>query len=470
MNRIIKVLFTVLLIKGFVLAQKPVVVFETDSIRGLLADQAQIDSLNPKSPLWLPIIEIIGLNLALGTFNRYATKSEFAYISFETIKENFNHGFGWDADAFVTNMFAHPFHGSIYYNLARSSGYNYWQSLGMAAFGSWQWEFFMENEPPAINDWIQTSMGGSMLGELFYRLSSLIIDESAHGWNRAWREISVALFNPGRAFNRLIHGRTCRHNTLKLYEKEPHYGEIALGMNNVADGTNFEAGASNLLMTFDYIYGQPFVTKRRKPFDFFRLNVGVNFWDQPILGFLDSYGLLFGRNVTYQKRHKFLVGIFQHFDYMNNNVYEVGGTSIGGGVLYRFPKVREAELVNSLHLGVILMGGSNSIYAKEFEVAPLDSARGYNMGMGAHGKIEAQLRFRWGNLYIGYYLFWIRTLDGAPGDEFIGVVKPKLRLYLSKKWSIGFEYLLYYRDGIYDDFPNISSQNNEQRLFIGYRF
>ena len=443
----------------------------TETVFGLsqVPNPVLVDSLNPRSQLWLPLTEIVGLNLALGAFNRYVTDSEFAKISWETIGDNFKSGFGWDADKFSTNMFEHPFHGSIYYNLARSNGYNYWESMAMTAFGSWQWEFFMENEPPAYNDWIQTSLGGSMLGEMFYRMSSYIIDESATGAERTWRELGI-IFNPGRLFNRLIHGRTARHTSALLYEKEPRTGILTLGTNNMAEGTDFEAGTSNLMFTFEYTYGRPFIKKRRKPFDLFRLNIGINFWEQDFIGFVYAYGLMAGKNYTFRKKHKFLLGIFHHFDYLSNNVYQVGASRIGGGAIYKFPKVRDVELLTSMHVNVILMGGVNSIYATEYKYAPLDSARNYNMGMGMSGKFEAFLSMDIGNLYIGYLLYWLHTMQGAPGDEFIGIIKPRLRIYLSRYFDLGFEYLLYYRRGVYKDFQDIDWQNNEQRLFLAYKF
>jgi hypothetical protein len=173
-----------------------------DSLRVLsepyIPDPALVDSMNPRQPLWIPVVESIGLNLSLGAFNAYVTNSEFAKISFKTVKHNHEVGWFTDADGFITNMWAHPFHGSIYYNTARSSGYNYWTSLGVAAIGSWQWEFFMENEPPAFNDWIMTSFGGSMLGEMFYRFSNQILDESLQGSARFWNELGAGIFNPGR--------------------------------------------------------------------------------------------------------------------------------------------------------------------------------------------------------------------------------------------------------------------------------
>lgn len=59
--------------------------------------------------------EVFGMNMGLWAFDRYALKGHYAYISFETIKENFKHGFEWDNDHLNTNMFAHPYNGSLFF-------------------------------------------------------------------------------------------------------------------------------------------------------------------------------------------------------------------------------------------------------------------------------------------------------------------------------------------------------------------
>ena len=54
----------------------------------------------------------------------------------------------WDDNMFSTNMFAHPYHGNLYFNAARSSGYSYWQSIPYAFGGSFMWEYFGETHNP----------------------------------------------------------------------------------------------------------------------------------------------------------------------------------------------------------------------------------------------------------------------------------------------------------------------------------
>ena len=432
-------------------------------------DTALVNKSNPQKPLWVPVVEGISLNLALGGFN-YLMGSEFAKIGPATISHNFERGWSTDADGFITNMFAHPFHGSIYHNLARSSGYNYWVSLGVAAIGSWQWEFFMENEPPAFNDWIMTSYGGSIIGEVFYNLSSLIIDESTVGSERFWRELGAGIFNPGRLFNRLITGRTSRVTNKKLYKKEAFMGEIAFGGNNVAEGVNFKNGEKNPMLTLDFIYGRIFKKTTLKPFDFFRITSAINFSKQPIIGQLRITNIFTAKTKKYSNGSKFLYGVWGNYDYLNNNVYEIGGVSVGVGLGYSTSKNSKVQFVTLMNTGPILMGGANSEYALNSDVEFLDSARTYNMGPGAMLKSESFIRFPFGSIFIGYYFWWVHTWDGAAGNEFIGMLTPKIRFRIYDNWFLGLEYLLYHRNGVYNLFDDVNLRNNEVRVFVGLAF
>jgi len=445
-----------------------------NDMHGYVPDPDLVNKFNPRKPLWMPVVESIGQNLALGAFNAYVTQSEFAKISLKTVKRNHERGWSTDADGLVVNMFGHPFHGSLYFNVARTSGYNYWSSWGVAMFGSWQWEFFMENEPAAWNDWIMTSMAGSMIGEVFNRMSNLIIDESLSGGARVWNEVSAGIFNPGRLFNRLIYGRTARITSQKLYEKRLSFGEVALGTNNVASGTDFKNGQQNGMFSLDFVYGLLFRKRGGfKPFDFFRYNLNINYGGakpQPLIGQFRIYGILAGKPTRYNNRSAFLWGLFNNYDYLENNIYQLGSVSIGPGIGYNAHFSKSVDYTGMLIAGLAPMGAANSDYSKEYKVALLDTARSYNLGPGAHLKMEHLFRWSWGSFYLGYSFWWINTWDGAPGNEYIGMWSPKLRIRLYKRWYLGLEHLLYHREGKYDGFRNVSRRNNEQRLFIGYAF
>jgi hypothetical protein len=156
---------------------------------------------------------IMGVNLSVWSFNRFIMTEDFAYIDMHTIRDNFKRGFVWDNDNLDTNMFFHPYHGNLYFNAARSNGYNYWQSGLFALGGSAMWEFFMENEYPSTNDIIATPIGGMALGETLYRTSDLILDDRAVGAGRWGREIAAFIVSPMRGLTRIIHGDAWRHRS-----------------------------------------------------------------------------------------------------------------------------------------------------------------------------------------------------------------------------------------------------------------
>lgn len=114
----------------------------------VLPDSADV-RMHEHKAFWRAGAETVGFNIGLWAFDRYVLKGHYAYISWNTIKENFRHGFEWDDDHLHTNMFDHPYNGSIFFNAGRSNGFNFWQSELFAIGGSAMWEMFMECEYPS---------------------------------------------------------------------------------------------------------------------------------------------------------------------------------------------------------------------------------------------------------------------------------------------------------------------------------
>ena len=171
----------------------------------VLPDSADV-SLHEHKAFWRAGAETVGFNIGLWAFDRYVLKGHYAYISWNTIKENFKHGFEWDDDHLHTNMFDHPYNGSIFFNAGRSNGFNFWQSELFAIGGSAMWEMFMEKEYPSTNDIIATPIGGAALGEVLYRTSDLILDDRSSGGERFGRELAAFLVDPMKGINRIVTG------------------------------------------------------------------------------------------------------------------------------------------------------------------------------------------------------------------------------------------------------------------------
>lgn len=149
---------------------------------------------NPRYAWWKPAGRVLLADVTNWTMDRYLFNYEWARISPSTWKYNIQKGWEWDNDRFGINFIGHPYSGSYYFNIARSNGYNFWQSFPFAVEGSLLWEYFGENTRPSINDIINTPVSGAFLGEVMYRVSSNILDDRARG---------------GKSFQRTA-GRDCK--------------------------------------------------------------------------------------------------------------------------------------------------------------------------------------------------------------------------------------------------------------------
>ena len=111
--------------------------------------------------------------------------------------DNLKFPWQWDNNKFNNNQFAHPYHGSLYFNAGRANGYNFWESTPWAFGGSLMWELFGEVWAPSPNDLANTTLGGITLGEMLFRFSSLTLDNQATGCEPGGREIGRHTDQPG---------------------------------------------------------------------------------------------------------------------------------------------------------------------------------------------------------------------------------------------------------------------------------
>lgn len=434
----------------------------------LFSEETEIDSLlHPNFKF--AAIEAFSINLGVWSVDNYIAKAEWANISIESVKHNLKSGFVFDDSQFLMNQFLHPYHGNMYFNAARTNGFNFWQSAPFSFCGSLMWELFMEIEEPSNNDLFTTTLGGIMLGEITYRVSSLILDESSTGTERTFREIGAGMINPIRGINRLIKGKTKSHKKQHGQERQDVIGEISLGGNTVGKGLDILNGKESPLLKMQFIYGTPFLNEKRKPFDYFNLHLGLNL--KGIDTITNFYGdaLLFGKNFNFQGNtgdmiQDNLAGAFQHFDYLANYVYKVAASGIGGGLISRFSAYEGMDLFTSCHVSAVILGGSNSAYAQE-------AHRDYNLGPGLSSKFEGWLvNAKYGEMYVSYLRYWLYTLSGADGHESIDITNGRIETPISSHFKVGIEYLYYSRNGVYDEYEDVKAENNELRTFISYRF
>lgn len=346
-----------------------------------------------KKNFWRAGAEVFGLNMSLWAFDRYVLKGHYAYISWETIKENFKHGFEWDNDHLNTNMFAHPYNGSMFFNAGRSNGFNFWQSELFAIGGSAMWEMCMEREYPSTNDIIATPIGGAALGEVFYRTSDLVLDDSSTGAERAGREVAAFILDPMRGFNRIITGQAWKRRSTsgRRFGLPPISIELSVGprMLDMIDNKGCRFGAAAEL---NLEYGDRFEHTTKVPYDYFSFLLEAQMMKtQPSLSRIEIMGRLLSREIIDDEHLNLNAGLYQHFDFFDSDTiraeeknelipetvpYKMGTpASVGGGAMIRYIPNHQMSLDGFAHFNLVALAGVSTDFYRDYH-------RNYSWGMG----------------------------------------------------------------------------------------
>ncbi|MDP9047302.1 MAG: DUF3943 domain-containing protein [Bacteroidota bacterium] len=323
---------------------------------------------------------------------------------------------------------------------------------------------FGENTRPSYNDVINTPINGAFLGEIFYRVSSNILDDRATGGNRVFREIAAGLVDPVRGFNRLLQGKTFRHTTTEVYQKEPLNVTLFAGVHKINENNNtiFGAGPTNILINLQLDYGNPFEDVHRKPFDFFRFRTEFSFGSgRKILDNVTGYGILIGDNAHVGKLDV-LYGAFQYYDYWDNKTFELGAIGFGGGVFTRYPFSKDIVLYTNVNLALVPLAGNSTRFGPD-----TSQVRDYTYNNGIEGQVDARLNLgHYLSLSCAYNYYFLHTFVGPGGTNHVNIVKPRITVNFTKNLSLGFEHFIYYDDRFLDNFPAIYSVRTEQKIFL----
>ena len=443
--------------------------------------------------------EVVGLNLAVWSFNRFVTREDFARINAHTIRTNLRSLPVWDTDQFVTNLLAHPYHGSLYFNAARASGHTFWQSVPYTFGGSLMWEYFMENELPSANDLLATTLGGIELGEITFRLSDLIIDDRLSGFPRVVREVAGGLASPMRGLNRLLTGEAWRVRATRgqLFTHGPVRLSLYGGPRFLAEERRSRGGEVSLNLGFRLTYGELFGDDYYSPYEYFRIHASFDLLShQPVISRVNAIAALWGREVWQSGARTLSVGVFQHFDYYNSQIRSRTGrlvapyriaeaAALGGGLIYlrRAIPGHHFDIRHEFYVNGIALGASLSDY---FHV----DNRDYNLGSGYSIKTYTGLIFRqrWGlGLQLErYHIFtWkgydpavdLSTVDyhrlnvqGDAGNALLGVFTSCLSYHAQQGWNLGLAHNLYSRRTNYRYHPNVEYATSDVLLTAGYTF
>ncbi|MDD5389632.1 MAG: DUF3943 domain-containing protein [Gallionellaceae bacterium] len=288
-------------------------------------------TLAGKSEL-IPAAEIVGFNLLLNRFNYHFIDKAVYGSTLQSVRDNLSGKWVVDTDPFAVNQFMHPYQGSVYFGLARSSGNDYWESLGYTFGGSLLWEIAGETGAPSINDLVTTGFAGTFLGEPLFRMASLLLEEG--GENPGfWRELGAAAISPSLGFNRLAFGD--RFRSVFDSRHPATYSYIRLGWNRVDDV--FDEAVSQKVKRdaasadFHMSYGLPGKPGYRytRPFDYFDFEFSAN--TANTFENIMSRGLLLGKEYAVGDGYRGIWGLYGSYDYISPQIFRVSSTALSLG-------------------------------------------------------------------------------------------------------------------------------------------
>jgi len=404
--------------------------------------------------------QLVGAMLVPWSYNKFIRHGTFENVSPQTWANNLSNPWVWDDNTFTTNQFAHPYHGSLYFNAFRANGYNFWASSIASWAGAFLWECCGETNPPAPNDLINTAVGGMSLGEMLYRTSSRVLDNRTTGTERALREIGAGLINPQRGVSRLVHGRT-NDVAPNGPERSPGFvgGALDLGYQSIQGSGVNDTSTSGSLLRFDYRYGDPVKDQVGRPFSTFAFELNL------IGGSIEeafTHGSLAGRRVANPEgANHHVLGLLLNYDYSNNPAYEVGMQSLTGGLLSDWRLSSRAVLhTEALGRGILLSG------IKSPQYIVVGEGRDYDYGPGVGGRFDATLQLRGiGSLRAGYEANWIRSVNGVDADHTLVRALARARVVIYRNLGLGAGVKWRRIHSRYPSYPDDVQETTEWRFF-----
>jgi hypothetical protein len=290
----------------------------------------------------IPAGEIVAEEFILNQYDRHFIDAKIYGSSWNSFNRNVKGSWVVDTDPFNINQFAHPYQGSIYLGLARSTGVDFWQSMGYSFMGSALWETAGETGNANINDQYTTTVGGAFLGEPLFRMASLLL-ESGEGRPGFWQELGATVISPGVGFNRYAFGD--RFSGVFRSHNPAVYTRLQLGVNfsaSVHSTVNLNPNIANAAVPQSYKTGQPTADftmsyglpgksgySYDRPFDYFHFEFAADTGNA--ISTVLSRGLLYGTDYSSGDNYRGIWGVYGNYDFINAQLFRVSTSGVGIG-------------------------------------------------------------------------------------------------------------------------------------------
>ena len=411
--------------------------------------------------------ELVLVQLIPWSFNHFVRDAEWATIGPDVWWTNLQNPWQWDNNAFLNNQFSHPYHGSLYYNVARTNGFNFWESSLWSFGGSFMWEVMGEQWAPAPNDLLNTGMGGITLGEMLFRVSSLVLDNTATGFERTMREIGGFALDPVRGFNRLLDGQM-NDVTQNPPDWRPDKirGSLDFGLRHSEGnrGTGDKVSGDQFHVQFDLDYGNSVDDLSKKPFSFFEASVGVaeKFNGSRALQDLHARGSLGARTLSESSKSIHRLAAFITYDFFGQPFFEFGAQGFQGGLVSRWG---DAE---GVRLHTELLSVFQPVAALQSDYFVTEEGRDYDYGMSLGGRGLARVTKQgFGYLEANANWLWTGIISGFNGDHIQTSASLEGKVYPFRgRFGLGGAVTYYHRTSDYNTLDDVKVEGTQYRLFI----
>ncbi|WP_162945030.1 DUF3943 domain-containing protein [Flavisolibacter nicotianae] len=396
----------------------------------------------------------------------FIRRESFSFISWQSIGENLHlSSWEWDRDKFLNNQFSHPYHGSYYFNAFRSEGYGFWQASTATFGGSLLWELVGEVEKPAINDLINTTLGGMAWGEMTHRLAMRL----THNWRTGRRKNALDVLgiavDPMNGFSTL----TSKKRQLAqwhVFDTTTIKFELSGGSRqyNRAEDHERKETRGEWFTRLNFVYGAPNASVTI-PFAYFAVLLELGTSDSTVFNIARIRGNLTGWNLRQTDLRSHSLLLLLNSDYYNNTAFSYGLQSLQLSLHSRFQLPLKSSLQTETGLSLI---GLAAISDQDLFKG---KKRNYDYGNGAGLAGMANLFFfnRIG-LRSNFSVGWLHTLDGKNADYRVLNSITALRCQVLKKVFAEYEWGHFLLKSLYPNNTTEKKHNYYKRVSLGYQF
>lgn len=435
---------------------------------------APTNELTPSTP-WgegarksylIPAADIVGFNFLLNAYSRYVLDDSDFDSNLSTIRSNLSSGWVIDDDPFATNQIMHPYQGSIEHGFARSAGLNYWEALGYDLGASTLWEIAGETLKPSLNDEITTVFSGSFLGEVFFRMASLMLENEGRkpGF---FRELAAARSSPSTGFNRLVFGD--RFDAVFPSHDPAVFWRASIGARRNAKLTDLgvlsRIQQDQAVAGYSMDYGLPGKPgyEYSRPFDYFSFAAAITSSTHSLPESVMIRGLLYGSK--YERGDDFdgIWGLYGCYDYMSPEVFSISSTALGLGTTGQY------RISDALTLQGTVLGGVG--WSAVGTIADAEKDRDYQYGVSPQGLLAfrlihsdvAMLDLTGRSYYVGG-----AYSNRETGSESVFRGEASLTVRVYGHHALGIQFVATYRDANLNDLPDRLQTVGAVNLFYTY--